>query len=375
MTARSPIHDHPSSPAVSAPGLEPSRGAAGTPRDATMVVPLPHSRRRLLGSLLVATASFSSGAIAMPATNAVPRTSPDPAAAPAVAYRNVEIDGVRVFYREAGPTDAPTLLLLHGFPSSSHMYRDLIPGLADRYHLVAPDYPGFGYSDFPDPSGFAYTFDAYARLIDRFVQRLGLERHALYIQDYGAPIGLRLALLAPDRVSALIVQNGNAYEEGLSADWDALKDHWCDPTPASRERLRGWLSAEGIRQQYTAGLAAEQAARISPDTWTLDWALLNRPGNIDVQLDLFGDYRSNVALYPQFQRFLSERQPPTLIVWGRHDPFFTRAGAEAYRRDVPDAELHLLDAGHFALETHAAEITRLMREFLARRLGASKAAR
>jgi pimeloyl-ACP methyl ester carboxylesterase len=334
-----------------------------------------HSRRRLLGSLLVATASFSSGAIAMQTTKARTRALPVLAAAPAVTYSEVDIDGVRIFYREAGPPDAPTLLLLHGFPSSSHMYRDLIPGLADRYHVLAPDYPGFGYSDFPDRGRFAYTFESYARLIDRFVQRLGLDRHALYIQDYGAPIGLRLALLAPERVSALIVQNGNAYDEGLSADWDALKDHWRNPTPASREKLRGWLSADGIRQQYTAGLDAEQAARISPDTWNLDWALLNRPGNIDVQLDLFGDYRSNVALYPQFQRFLREHRPPTLIVWGRHDPFFTIAGAQAYRRDVPDAELHLLDAGHFALETHAAEITQLMREFLARRLEVPKAIR
>jgi pimeloyl-ACP methyl ester carboxylesterase len=294
-----------------------------------------------------------------------PRTE---ARTPEIAYRNAEVDGVRIFYREAGPADAPTVLLLHGFPSSSHMFRELIPGLADRFHVVAPDYPGFGHSEFPDRERFAYGFDAYARLMDRFVQQLGLTRYALYIQDYGAPIGLRLALLAPDRVSALVVQNGNAYEEGLSADWDALKVHWRDPTPGSRNQLRGWLTAEGIRQQYTAGLPAELAARISPDAWTLDWWLLNRPGNIDLQLDLFGDYRSNVALYPQFQRFLRERRPPTLIVWGRHDPFFTVQGAQAYRRDIPDAELHLLDAGHFALETHAGRITALMHDFLARHL-------
>lgn len=288
--------------------------------------------------------------------------------APGVAYRNIEIDGVRTFYREAGPADAPTLLLMHGFPSSSHMFRELIPGLADRYHVIAPDYPGFGYSDFPDRERFSYSFDSYARLMDRFARRLGLEHYALYIQDYGAPIGLRLALLAPERVSALIVQNGNAYEEGLSADWDALKEYWRDPTARSRDKLRGWLTADGIRQQYTAGLSTEQAARISPDTWSLDWSLLNRPGNIDLQLDLFADYRSNVALYPQFQRFLRERRPPTLIVWGRHDPFFTVEGAQAYRRDIPDAELHLLDTGHFALETHASQIIALIRDFLARRL-------
>jgi pimeloyl-ACP methyl ester carboxylesterase len=300
------------------------------------------------------------------ATDQHPQTALAPASG--IAYRNVEVDGVRIFYREAGPADAPTVLLLHGFPSSSHMFRELIPALADRWHVVAPDYPGFGHSDFPDRDRFQYGFDAYACLMERFVQRLGLVRYALFIQDYGAPIGLRLALLAPERVNALIVQNGNAYEEGLSAAWDALKEHWRNPTPSSREQLRGWLSAEGIREQYTAGLSPEQAARISPDTWTLDWSLLNRPGNIDLQLDLFTDYRGNVALYPQFQRFLREHRPPTLIVWGHHDPFFTVEGARAYRRDNPNAELHLLDAGHFALETHAGEIAALMREFLGRHL-------
>jgi pimeloyl-ACP methyl ester carboxylesterase len=330
---------------------------------------------RCLKTLLVAIPLIGLGGMTMKTAAANLEAAPDVAPAPSVAYRSVDIDGVRIFYREAGPADAPAVLLLHGFPSSSHMYRDLIPRLADRYRVIAPDYPGFGYSDFPDPQAFGYSFERYAQVMDRFVERIGLARYALYIQDYGAPVGLRLALLAPERVSALVVQNGNAYDEGLSRDWDALKEHWRNPTPASREKLRAWLTADGIRQQYTAGLAEAQAARISPDGWNLDWLLLNRPGNIDVQLDLFGDYRSNVALYPRFQRFFREHRPPTLIVWGRNDPFFTVEGAMAYRRDLPDAELHLLDAGHFALETHATEIATLMREFLGRHLHANSVAR
>lgn len=297
---------------------------------------------------------------------AVPALASAPATT--VQHRSIAVDGVGVFYREAGPRGAPVVLLLHGFPSSSHMYRHLIPALADRYHVVAPDYPGFGYSDFPDPKRFRYSFDSYARLMQRFTQQLQLPRYAIYIQDYGAPIGLRLALRAPERVSALIVQNGNAYEEGLSSGWDPLKAYWRDPTAANREKLRGWLDDEGIRAQYTAGMSEAQIERLAPDTWMLDRALLARPGNVDLQLDLFGDYRTNVALYPKFQAFFRERRPPTLIVWGRNDPFFTPAGAQAYRRDLPDAELHLLDTSHFALETHGAEIVALIRDFLARRL-------
>ncbi len=287
-----------------------------------------------------------------------------------VQHRFVVVDGIRIFYREAGSKAAPALLLMHGFPSSSHMFRHLIPVLADHYHVVAPDYPGFGNSDFPDPKSFRYSFETYARIMDKFTQAIGLERYALYIQDYGAPIGLRLALLAPERVTALIVQNGNAYDEGLSKEWDPLKAYWREPTQANREKLRGWLNPDGMRLQYTAGLPDSQLALFSPDTWQLDWALLSRPGNIDLQLDLFGDYQSNVALYPKFQVFFRKHRPPALIVWGRHDPFFTVEGAQAYRRDLPDAELHLLDAGHFALETHATEIAALIREFLGSRLNA-----
>lgn len=307
---------------------------------------------------------------ALPLANsllAMPQATP----ASKVHHRTIDVDGVRVFYREAGQRDAPAVLLLHGFPSSSHMFRHLMPALADRWHLVAPDYPGFGASEFADARRFAYSFAAYARLIDRFTQALGLQRYALYLQDYGAPIGLRLALRAPERVTALIVQNGNAYEQGLSREWEPLQAYWRDPTPQRREQLRGWLVADGIRAQYTTGLTKAQLELLSPDTWTLDWALLNRPGNIELQLDLFADYQSNVALYPQFQGFLRERQPPALIAWGKRDPFFTVAGARAYRRDLPQAQLHLLDAGHFALETHGPEIAALMRAFLSRHLSQS----
>lgn len=324
--------------------------------------------QRAVARLLLTAVAVVAGGLSMQALAAATITASAASPDARVAYRMVHVDGIRIFYREAGPRNAPALLLMHGFPSSSHMFRNLIPALANRYHVVAPDYPGFGYSDFPDPKRFRYSFDSYARLMDKFTQQLGLSRYALYIQDYGAPIGLRLALLAPERVTALIVQNGNAYEEGLSRDWDPLKAYWRDPSPANREKLRGWLTADGIRLQYAAGLSTEQAALLSPDTWHLDWALLSRPGNIDVQLDLFGDYQTNVALYSKFQAFFREHQPPTLIVWGCKDPFFTVEGARAYRRDIPDAELQLLDAGHFALETNAAEITALVRDFLRRRL-------
>ena len=316
----------------------------------------------MLARTLTAAAALAVAGVTLPAQAA------DTEAEQRVQYRVADIDGVKVFYREAGPRGAPAVLLLHGFPSSSHMYRDLIPTLADRYHVVAPDYPGFGYSDFPDPRQYRYGFDSYARLVKRFTEQLDLTRYAIYVQDYGAPVGLRLALLAPERISALIVQNGNAYEEGLSPGWDPLKTYWREPTLTNREKLRSWLGDEGIRAQYTAGLREDQIALLSPDTWMLDRALLARPGNQDLQLDLFADYRTNVALYPAFQAFFRERRPPTLIVWGQRDPFFTLAGAQAYKRDLPDAELHLLDAGHFALETHGSEIASLVRDFLGRRL-------
>ena len=280
-------------------------------------------------------------------------------------YSKVDVDGVEIFFREAGPSDAPALLLLHGFPSSSHMFRNLMPLVSDRYRVIAPDYPGFGQSAFPDRNSFSYTFDSFARIIARFIEKIGLQRFSIYIQDYGAPVGLRLALAYPERIAGLVVQNGNAYEEGLSQAWSPLRDYWQDPTPLKRERLRGWLDAEGVRQQYVGGVPARLLPLFSPDTWTLDWALLQRPGNLEVQLDLFYDYRTNLSLYPEFHDFFRRYQRPTLIIWGRHDPFFTTAGAEAYLRDLPHAELHYLDSGHFALETHSRQVAGLIRTFLA----------
>jgi pimeloyl-ACP methyl ester carboxylesterase len=284
-----------------------------------------------------------------------------------VRHRTIAVDGVEVFYREAGPTDAPVVMLLHGFPSSSFMFRNLIPRLAGRYRVIAPDYPGFGQSAFPDPRTYSYTFETLANTMHRFASLVGAGRYALYVQDYGAPIGFRMALKDPERVSALIVQNGNAYEEGLSAGWAALKTYWREPTASNREALRAWLTREGIREQYVAGTPAASHERFAPETWTLDWALLQRPGAVDVQLDLFGDYRSNVELYPAIQRMFRLARFPTLIVWGKHDVFFTEEGARAYRRDLPDAELHWLDAGHFALETHHEQIASLILEFLGRK--------
>ncbi len=288
-------------------------------------------------------------------------------------HRTVRVEGLDVFYREAGRADAPVILLLHGFPASSHMFRHLIPALADRWRVVAPDYPGFGYSSFPDRSDFTYSFAALARIVAGFTDAIGLTRYALYIQDYGAPVGLRLALERPDRITALITQNGNAYEEGLSPLWAPLRAYWQDPSPRNRSVLQGWLGEAGTQLQYMAGVPDDQRDRLAPDTWTLDWLKLGRPGNADVQIDLFGDYRTNVALYPDFQLFFRERRPPTLVLWGRNDPFFTIAGAQAFRRDLPDAELHLLDGSHFLLETHGPIAAARLREFLTRnRIGSGR---
>lgn len=281
-----------------------------------------------------------------------------------VRHRTVDVGGIQMFYREAGDPNLPTLLLLHGFPSSSHMFRHLLPALADCFHLVAPDYPGFGFSDFPPRERFAYSFAGYAELIGRFADALGLKRFGLYLQDYGAPIGLRLALARPEAIAFLILQNGNAYAEGLSPGWDPLKAYWREPSPANREQLKGWLGPDGTRLQYAAGLRDDQLPLLSPELWALDWALLSRPGNIDLQLDLFGDYAGNVDLYPEFQAYFRRRRPPTLIAWGKRDPFFTMDGARAYLRDLPLAELHFLDGSHFLLETHGREIADLIRQFV-----------
>ena len=281
---------------------------------------------------------------------------------PIIYYKTKNIDGVKIFYREAGPLDAPVVLLLHGFPTSSHMFRNLIPLLADRYHVIAPDYPGYGHSDAPDHSAFAYTFANLAQVIDKLTVALGLARYSMYGMDYGAPIGYRLALAHPERVQALIVQNGNAYTEGLGAFWDPIKAYWKTDTPANREALSRLLTLELTRFQYTDGMS--DLSRISPDNWLIDQALLDRPGNREIQLDLLHDYGTNVPLYPDFQAFFREHQPPTLIVWGKNDVIFPEPGAHPYLRDLPAAELHLLDSGHFALEDQLDTMAPLILDFL-----------
>jgi pimeloyl-ACP methyl ester carboxylesterase len=283
---------------------------------------------------------------------------------PSIKYRTVEVDALKVFYREAGAADAPKLLLLHGFPSAGHMFRDLIPLLADRFHIVAPDLPGFGQSDMPSPSQFKYTFDNIARVIDRFTEVVGFDRFAVYVFDYGAPTGFRLAAWHPERITAIISQNGNAYKEGLSDGWNPIRAYWEDPSAANRNALRTFLAPETTRWQYTHGVP--DSADVSPDGMSLDNFYLARPGADEVQLDLFGDYKSNIALYPTFQDYFRTHKPPFLAVWGKHDPFFLPAGASAFKRDIPQADIRLFDTGHFALESHAEPIALAMREFLSR---------
>jgi pimeloyl-ACP methyl ester carboxylesterase len=286
-----------------------------------------------------------------------------------IAYRHAAVGGHKVFYREAGKPDAPTILLLHGFPSSSHMFRNLIPLLADAYHVIAPDLPGFGFSDAPDRAHFKYGFDQLAKTIDEFTAALGLSRYAIYVFDYGAPVGFRLALAHPDRITAIITQNGNAYAEGLSEGWNPIQKYWQQPTPENRAALRDFLKPETTKWQYTHGVADE--ALVAPESYTLDSVLLARPGNDEIQLDLFLDYASNVALYPKFQEYFRQKRPPLLAVWGKSDPFFLPPGAEAFKRDIPDAEIFFFDTGHFALETHVEVIGAKIRDFLGRRLRAA----
>jgi pimeloyl-ACP methyl ester carboxylesterase len=279
-----------------------------------------------------------------------------------LSFRKVDVDGFNIFYREAGSKDMPAILLLHGFPSASHMFRDLIPQLADRFHVIAPDLPGFGQSDMPDRGAFTYTFDNIARLIERFTEVVGLDRFAIYVFDYGAPTGFRLATRHPERVTAIISQNGNAYAEGLSDGWQPIRAYWEDPSQAKRDALRTFLAPETTVWQYTHGVS--DATAVSPDGYSLDNFYLARPGAHEVQLDLFGDYRSNVALYPVFQEYFRTHKPRLLAVWGENDPFFLPAGAVAFKRDIPQAVIRFFDAGHFALETHASEIAAQICDFL-----------
>jgi pimeloyl-ACP methyl ester carboxylesterase len=281
-------------------------------------------------------------------------------------YEYASVDGTRIFYREDGPANAPTILLLHGFPTSSHMFRNLIPALADAYHVVAPDLPGFGFSDAPDRKKFRYTFEHLAEVISRFTQTIGLDRLAIYVFDYGAPIGFRLALAHPERITAIISQNGNAYEEGLSQGWNPIQKYWKEPTAENRAALREFLKPEATKAQYLYGV--QDPTLVAPETYELDSALLARPGNDEIQLDLFLDYASNVALYPKFQEYFRTKRPPLLAVWGNSDPFFLPPGGEAFKRDNPTAEVRFYDTGHFALETHASEIASAIREFLGRKL-------
>lgn len=289
-------------------------------------------------------------------------TAPVTTVARPVLYKTVSVDGLDIFYREAGPADAPVLLLLHGFPTSSHMFRNLMPALADRYRVIAPDYPGFGHSSMPGVDEFDYTFDNLAHVVEGFIEKLGLERYSLYMMDYGAPVGFRIAGRKPERVESLIIQNGNAYDEGLGDFWKPIKAYWRDRSESNAAALRGLLTVDATRWQYTNG--TRQVEAISPDNWLVDQTLLDRPGNTDIQLALFFDYGSNPPRYPEWQEYFREHQPSTLIVWGKNDYIFPPAGALPYRQDLTNSQVHLLDTGHFALEEDGAMIAAHIRDFL-----------
>ncbi len=337
--------------------------------------PLNSSRKiALTGAAVIATAL--SLTLVNPPSSSIAQEAEKPGASAnttSVRYHTVTIDGVDVFYREAGRKDAPAILLLHGFPTSSHMYRNLIPALADKYRVIAPDYPGFGHSATPDRAAFAYTFDNYAKLVDGLTEKLGVDRYALYVMDYGAPVGFRLAAKHPERVTALIVQNGNAYVEGIQKFWEPIQKYWASGSNADREAIRWLTSLKATKWQYTHGVP--DTTLVSPDSWTMDQARLDRPGNQEIQLDLFYDYRTNIPLYPEWQAYFRKHQPPTLVVWGKNDQIFVVDGAQPYKRDLPNAELHLIDTGHFALETHGPEIAGLIRDFLSRSLPVQNGAR
>lgn len=309
-------------------------------------------------------------ALAMPVleASAAPVSNTGTANVTSVTYHTEVVDGVKVFYREAGPKNAPTVLLLHGFPTSSHMFRNLIPKLADRYHVIAPDYPGYGQSDQPAMHQFTYSFDHLAAIVDKLTGQLGLNKYALYVQDYGAPIGYRLASAHPERITAIVVQNGNAYHEGIDNPfWDPVKAFWKDKSEANAAKLRPILELNTTKWQYTEGFR-DPAGHVSPDTWMLDQAYMDRPGNKDIQIELFYSYGTNPPLYPTWQAYFRQHQPPMLIVWGKNDKIFPAEGATPYLRDLPQAELHLLDTGHFALEEDGGKIGQLMHQFLDRKV-------
>jgi pimeloyl-ACP methyl ester carboxylesterase len=300
------------------------------------------------------------------ATANVAQTAPLESTSATIAYHRVEVDGVGVFYREAGPNNAPTIVLLHGFPSSSREFDTLIPLLATRYHLIAPDFPGFGHSDAQPPAQYAYTFDHLAKTIDDFLAAIDVKRYSLYLHDYGAPVGFRIMLAHPERLQALIIQNGNAYKEGLGAKWAKIAEYWAD-SKAHPEVVDAFLSFEATKQRHIAGTAHPE--RYNPDTWTDEYAHLAKPGQREIQAALLYDYRTNVAAYPEWQAWLRQHKPATLVAWGANDPSFTAPGAEAFRKDLPDAAIHLLDAGHFALDEKTDEIARLILDFMSKQPG------
>ncbi len=314
----------------------------------------------LILNVLFLPTSFADAPVPTPSTASA-------TAALQVHYRTVKVDGVDVFYREAGPKDGPVLILLHGFPTSSHMFRDLITRLDDKYHIIAPDYPGYGYSGAPDHNQFAYTFDNYASIVDKLTDQIGVKRYALYVMDYGAPVGFRLAAKHPDRITAIIVQNGNAYNEGIGKFWDPIKAYWETGANKEREGIRWLMLPKTTLWQYSNGF--KDTSLVSPDARTLDQLFLDRPGNQEIQLDLFYDYRTNIPLYPQWQAYFRKYKPPMLIVWGKNDEIFLAAGAEPFKRDIPKVEIHMFDTGHFALESNGPEIAALIREFLGRSVG------
>lgn len=329
-------------------------------------IALPLIAAVMLGVLPAATPAQTGG-------NPAEGSAPNVRQAARTTYNTVKVDGLDIFYREAGRRGAPTILLLHGFPTSSQMFGELIPALADEFHLVAPDYPGFGNSSMPTADEFDYTFDRLADVIDKFTERLGLNRYSLYVQDYGAPVGFRLAVRHPERVQALVVQNGNAYEEGLRDFWVPLRAYWRERNEANAAALRRFLTLEVTRWQYTHG--TRDSRRINPDNWLIDQYLLDRPGNQEIQLRLFYDYSSNPPLYPQWHAYFRRHQPPTLVVWGKNDQIFPAEGAHPYRRDLRNVEIHLLDTGHFALEEDGGVIANHMRRFLRRHVANGRTAR